>query len=86
MTKIFKYRMEPGTTVGVELPLGSSVLSAGADPNGEPCIWVLIADCEQKMIRKFVTYGTGWPINKVPQKFIGRADCGAMVWHIFEVD
>jgi hypothetical protein len=83
---ISKYKLEVGAN-RVSMPQDSRILTA-AIQNGVIVLWALVVSpqdsCQDRLI---MVYGTGWPIECWPGRYIATAisDTGAFVWHVFEV-
>jgi hypothetical protein len=82
---IFKYKLEVGAN-RVSMPQDSRILTA-AIQNGVIMLWALVVSpqdsCQDRLI---MVYGTGWPIECWPGRYIATAisDTGAFVWHVFD--
>jgi hypothetical protein len=73
----------------ISMPLGARVISAGIDPNNDLCVWAEVNPSNAYTFRSFMFLGTGMPIPKTPEgktrKFIGTANRGPLIWHIYEI-
>lgn len=86
--KIFKMTLKTTDTQVLQMPNGAKVLSLQVQ-HGKPQLWILVNENNSTMTqRKFVTHGTGNPINPAvdPSKFVGtyQLDGGNLVFHVFE--
>lgn len=69
MPVIWKYPLPeaPGEFT-LELPHGFNIISAGLDPRGKPCVWVLLDQKEETHTRKFKLIFTGQEIDDSKQR------------------
>lgn len=83
--RIHKTRLQPGQPN--PLPYASHVLSVGAQ-SGELVAWYLttVDDTKPPFTRMLQVVGTGWdlPPECTPETFIGTAQVGHLVWHVFD--
>jgi len=86
MRKIYKYVINPNDYVDVEMPSGAQILS-WQEQNGQMCVWALVDPSSPVETRRFRWAGTGHDIDELDGhlKFIGTAQQGSFVWHLFEV-
>jgi hypothetical protein len=85
MKSIWKFKLEVGELVSLQMPIGSKILSAQIQ-SSELILWVLVEPLAEKEWRKFIAFGTGWDIEPDLQlQFISTAQDGPFVWHAFEV-
>jgi len=87
---IWKYPVKVNEITEHKIPGNAIWLSAGADPSGVPCVWARHSKCSPGQGRavRFIALPTGEmpnPKSDETYEFLGRADCGQFVWHIFEV-
>ncbi|MFA5048642.1 MAG: hypothetical protein WC516_06480 [Patescibacteria group bacterium] len=68
------------------MPKGAEVLSVGVQFGKDVCLWVKINTDNELEDRKFNIYGTGHPIYKTDQRFIGTFQLfnGEGIFHLFE--
>lgn len=88
MKSIFKYPL-PATPkeFSFSLPVGAVILSVQTQ-NGAPTMWALVDDEATEETRRFIMFGTGWPIQLETERlrFIGTVQVpGGLVWHYFEL-
>lgn len=90
MTKqIWKFPLNPGDIMFVEIPKDAEVLSV--QTQGEtPCMWALVDPGVEKEKRCFEVFGTGHSIYcnmGVERRFIGTFQLSrlSMVFHLFEL-
>ncbi|MFH1110959.1 MAG: hypothetical protein V1790_17435 [Planctomycetota bacterium] len=87
MKMVYKYPLEIGGFLEVEMPRGAIILSVQAQWE-VICLWVLVdlEDAPEK--RYFRVAGTGHPINHPVKQFIGTVQLlrGTLVFHVFEVE
>lgn len=82
--KVYKYpiNLSHGTTI--ELPMGSKILTAGEDPNGQICVWALVDELSMaRTMVNVVIVGTGHTIPWSHTNYIGTFKQGPFVWHAF---
>jgi hypothetical protein len=89
MLVVYKYALKPIVLNDVEMPEDSQVLHVDCQSNTF-CIWALVNPDKKKVVRRFLTVGTGYPLEQVYEDklyFHGSflMSGGAYVWHIFEV-
>lgn len=88
MRKIFKYEIALVDGLQrIKMPKNAKVLSF-QNQTGTMQIWVLLnPDEKQQEDRCFVIIGTGHPIQPEDYElsFVGTAQQGPFVWHLFEV-
>lgn len=84
MNQIFKYalRITDGPQT-VFMPLGSRILSV-QNQNGNLTFWALVDDRRDKVPRKFLVVGTGQDFDAFKLQYVGTAQFGVFVWHVFE--
>lgn len=80
---IWKFPIEITDRQTVLMPGESSVLSAGLDPAGEPCLWALVKPGAPEAQVAVRVVGTGHPIDKIPYRYVGSFVDGHCVWHVF---
>lgn len=51
---------------------------------GQPCIWAIVNPEAPKVERWFCIYGTGNSMRSEYRNYIGTAQTGPLVWHVFE--
>lgn len=86
MYSIWKFNVSPGSFTAL-MPENSKVLSVQTQ-GGVPVMWCLVDTEEEKLLRQFITYGTGHEIkNPENQEFIGtfQIDGGNLIFHLFEI-
>jgi len=87
--EVWKYNFIGTGQHDLSLPKGSSVLNFQIQ-DGEFTIWVLVdttnpieeADCN---VWRFEIVGTGWETERRAFEYIGTAQDGPFVWHMFLV-
>lgn len=82
MSTIYKFLVRPGATE-IVIPKGSEVLCVQMQ-NGQPHIWVKIAEDTERETIRITCYGTGWDLPGEIGKYIGTFQTGALVFHAFE--
>lgn len=82
---IWKFPINGITSIKVEE--NAKVLSSGLDPQGVPCVWIMLDPTKEKN-KTIVVYliGTGWEFNDEINenfKFLNTFVEGIYVWHTF---
>lgn len=95
MKKVYKYQLQPGIgTEKIEIPKGAKILSFQGQQIintvtkhafGYLYIWCLVDENQPKETREFVMVGTGFEFDSSKLTYIGTAQEGLYVWHLFEV-
>lgn len=80
---VWKFSLQPGLT-RVDLPRGASALRVAAQGD-HMWMWVRLNPAEDLEPRAFRVYGTGHLIEDDASVYVGTADMGSFVWHVFEV-
>ncbi len=85
MTTIYKYALQPIGEQRIEMPEHHKILSAGLDPGGQLCIWVLADTKGSPRGRMVYGMGTGNPWHEMAfgLDFIGTVNDGPFMWHVF---
>jgi hypothetical protein len=85
MKTIYKYPVDVNDTVSVSMPIGSEILCVQMQ-NDIPCIWALVDNEKDDVLREFTWYGTGHSVKENPGKYIGTIQMmnGRLVFHLFE--
>ena len=83
MLSIYKYPLSSERCTH-SIPHGARVLSV--QTQGEQlCLWALVDTDKVHETRTFRVIGTGWDVaGRFLDNFIGTAQQGPYVWHIFE--
>lgn len=86
MTTIWKYELEPADRQQVLMPKGAAILCVQKQSGGL-CLWAMVDSQEKTEPREIALFGTGNPIDVHPErlKYIGTAQQGPFVWHVFEI-
>jgi hypothetical protein len=82
---IWKWELEVTDRQVIDMPVATQFLTVQVQ-RGALCLWGIVTpgeDVEPRMIR---VYGTGNPIPVDPGRYIGTAQQGPFVWHVFEGD
>lgn len=85
--KIYKYRLSAQDEITMPLPKGVQILSVIAQ-DGQLCVYAKVPDAKpvdvQPMIDvRFSVRGTGHPLSGTEGEFLGTAQIGPFVWHVF---
>lgn len=68
---------------GVSIPRGAEILSV-QEQRGSVCLWALCDPDEPPVQRYFSIVGTGHKFDPRARKYLGTAQIGEFVWHVFE--
>ncbi len=80
----FSFKIDTHDIIPIVMPLDAKILSFQMQDN-TPCIWALVDDTEDRVVRNFRVFGTGHPVEGVHLRdYIGTAKEGCFVWHLFE--
>lgn len=83
---IYKYIIQFGDLVAIELPLNSEILTIQFQ-GLQLCLWALINKQEkEKEIIHLRIYGTGHDVSNSYGKYITTVQNNGHVWHIFNFD
>lgn len=87
-TTIFKYPLPIDDWVGIEMPLGATVLCVQVQ-GGVPCIWARVDPDAATAMRRFRVAGTGHHLEFDPKDaaYVGTVQLrdGALVLHVFDL-
>jgi hypothetical protein len=83
MKTVWKYSISHGLNVPM-MPRGALPL-AFAEQGGSLCLWALVEPAMPKQPRTFMLHGTGHEDIAPNEHYIGTAQQGPFVWHLFEV-
>lgn len=68
----------------ITMPARSRIIDVGSQGDGL-FLWAISSKTAEKVTRDFVVFGTGEPIGNMDElTYIGTANTGVYVWHIFE--
>lgn len=82
MSKIFKYKIDPGHNL-VLMPSSSTVISA-AEQMGFMVIWAIVDPQCKPVEREIYAAGTGHDFHQRGMKFINTVQMpSGLVWHVF---
>jgi hypothetical protein len=84
MNVIHKYPFEISDHICLFIKDANAQILSLQMQNGVPCLWVLHDLSKPVFDRKFVLYGTGYPLPDNPGVFIGTFQYTALVFHLFE--
>lgn len=79
---IWKFSLPITDSQVIEVPIGSHLLSAGLDPNGDVCLWLAVNPNAMTMNVEIVIRGTGQPLPHVGS-YLGSVVQQPFVWHLF---
>lgn len=80
---IWKFVLPIQDTVEINLPSGSTPLHV-AEQDGAVCLWVEVTLGAPNEFRKFLVRGTGNPLTGDEGPYLGTAQVGMFVWHVYE--
>ena len=80
---IWKYELAIEDWVRVTIPDGARFLKVGGQ-GGKLCLWVLVDLEKPPRAYYFRIFGTGHDIPDGIGEYIGTAQIGSFVWHLFE--
>lgn len=83
MRRIFKYELEVCDFQTVEMPLGAELIYI-ANQADKLMLWALVNPEREQADRQLYIYGTGYWIKHDWQIYIGSAQIGPYVWHVFD--
>ncbi len=85
MRKIWKYGLElTDKPQAIEMPQGAEIVFV-AGQAGILCLWAIVVPDSPMGVRRFVVHGTGHPVYASARTYVGTAQIGPGVWHVFEI-
>lgn len=83
---IWKFEVPIDDYFSISMPTGADILSFQCQ-GSQPVIWAVVDPNAEKEERRFMMRGTGHDIITAPEdrKYIGTAQMGPLVWHLFEL-
>lgn len=84
MKTVYKYNINIGLSI-VRCFKNAKVLSAGMDPQGKFCIWVLVNPEAEPADLKILTIGTGHEVPENTQFIQTVKDRNIFMWHVFQI-
>ena len=84
MKKIYKYSLELLDFQKVEMPEGFEILTAQIQ-NGVLCIWAIVNPENKTTKVEFEILSTGEQMEQERRRYVGTAQDGALVWHVFQI-
>ncbi len=82
---VWKYALEVADgEQSISMPKAAKILCV-AEQHGDICLWALVRPAAPAETRKFVVYGTGFPVGS-GEAYVGSAQISPFVWHVFEVE
>ena len=85
MNAIWKYVLPITDVVHLSLPIGARPLCV-QNQHGYLTLWALVDPNAKSSDRAFRIVGTGHLFNPDRLTYIGMAQVGLLVWHVFEVE
>lgn len=83
MKTIYKYPIEITDEQEIQIPFGATVIHAGLDPQGTPCVWAMVETRNSPEPVSIFVVGTGNSLPFVPESHVGSFVQGQFVWHVF---
>ena len=80
---IYKYKID-STLTKLELP-ETAIVRAFMKQQDDYCIWVELDPSDKKVIRTFISIGTGQSFPSDCAAYCGTIQDGNFVWHLYEV-
>ena len=81
--QIWKYTLEVERGRRVVMPRGAVPLSF-QNQKGLPVLWAMVDPDAPKVEREFSVVGTGHDVPSGVGAFVGTAQFGSLVWHLFD--
>lgn len=81
---IWKFVLPIQDTAHVLMPVGAVPLCV-AEQHGELCLWAEVDPTAPGLAHTFLIRGTGNPFTGVEGAYLGTAQIGVFVWHIYEL-
>lgn len=85
MKKVFKYSMRLEDYPVIKGCRQGPILEFAKDPDGMPCVWILVDPEAEEITRQFRLAGTGHALAASVDNFCGTIHIRGMVFHLFEV-
>ena len=83
MNSIWKFELEIVNLQEVEMPQVAQLMTVQGQ-HGKLCLWAAVHTDSPLKKRKIEVMGTGESFEKAPRTYIGTAQVGSKVWHVFE--
>lgn len=90
MITIWKFILNGGVVnmkaadTDIAVPFPAMVLSAGLDPSGQLCVWMLVETGFEKKKQRVYVRSTGHDCTDVAAKqFVGTVTDRSFIWHVF---
>jgi hypothetical protein len=84
MKSIWKYTLPVEDTAILYMPPGAEVLTIQSQ-GGVLCLWAYVdTELDGREVRLFHIRGTGNPLLGNEGTYVGTAQIGPFVWHVFE--
>lgn len=84
MKKIYKYELTVTDHWIIQVPVGEFKPLSVQYRNGKLCLWALVTPSEYVRYAHIYIHGTGNPVEDADnQEYIGTAQNGSAVWHVF---
>jgi hypothetical protein len=88
MRTVYKYEIAllPCIVTTIRTYAEASVLSAGFDLNGIPCVWMLVDTDADEVDYHFYVSGTGDMLPPLSLNYIKQLQDGDYIYHLWEID
>jgi hypothetical protein len=83
MRTIYKFNVDIVDTFAVAMPAYARILHVG-EQRGFLCMWAELDNQSELEVRTFHVRGTGNPFTGEEGTYIGTAQVGPYVWHVYE--
>jgi hypothetical protein len=86
MKRIWKWNLRVEDLQEYKMHEGAELLTVQAQGD-EIQLWALVDPNARHVFRRIATYGTGYPVPDVSQKYVGTYQLhgGALVFHVFDL-
>lgn len=83
MKQIWKYEFAVQDDVTLSMPRGAKILTV-QDQRGAVTMWAEIDPAAPREKRRFRVVGTGESLDPNRLQYLGTAQFGVLVWHVYE--
>jgi hypothetical protein len=81
--KVWKYTIQVGDEVDVDMPLDAELLHVAATGSVDHLeLWARVEPTRSIETRRILVRGTGHPVEIEP--YVGTVIVGPLVWHVFD--
>lgn len=82
--QIFKYELPVTDVVTVSMPKGAKILTVQPQ-RGAVTLWAEVDPTARRVDRRFQIVGTGNNFDPNGARYLGSAQTGIFVWHVYEM-